>query len=191
MAANPITGVDVAVDRFTVVKISDGETINHNAIWPRPDGGPRTTNPPTTKYYKNVEPDPIDYDHRYSVTRGEPVAVDDPNAPFGHPDGVYVAEYTAVKRPNDELKLQVDAEFQRQVRLAFPDSENPATIIEAAGVIARKQAGTPISEAQQALLDSFIGMEDQISYMRTRQLALYANIDADEDYNLIVGWVAP
>jgi len=86
--------------------------------------------------------------------------------------------------------LQVDAEFQRQVRLQFPDSENPATIIEAAGVIARKQAGSPITEAQQAMLDGFIGMEDQISYMRARQVALYAAIDADEDYDITEGWVA-
>jgi len=113
----------------------------------------------------------------------------EPTPPEGHPSGVYTQTFETLLRPVDELKLQVDAEFQRQVRLQFPDSENPATIIEAAGVIARKQAGSPVSTAQQALLDSFVGMEDQISYMRARQVALYAAIDANQDYDLTDGWV--
>ena len=188
MSVNPITGVDVVNDRFVVQRISDGVLTTFHAIWPRPDGGPRTTNPPTTRYYKRVMAEPIAHDHRFATVVTETIVNADPPAEFGHPDGIYLISSLPVRRSDAELKLQVDAEFQRQVRLTFPDSENPATIIEAAGVIARKQAGTPITEAQQALLDGFIGMEDVISYMRQRQVALYAAIDADEDYDLTIGW---
>jgi hypothetical protein len=160
-----------------------------NAVWPRVDGGPLVGANPDLKYYKRVNADAPDADHRFTVNSTWGKVEADPVAAEGHPSGIYTQTFDVVRRPVDELKLQVDAEFQRQVRLQFPDSENPATIIEAAGVIARKQAGSPISEAQQALLDSFIGMEDQITYMRSRQVALYAAIDANQDYDLTDGWV--
>ena len=145
---------------------------------------------PDLKYYKRVNSEAPDADHRFTVNSSWGRVEADPVPPEGHPSGTYTQVFEIVRLPVADLKLQIDAEFQRQVRLQFPDSENPATIIEAAGVIARKQAGSPITEAQQALLDGFIGMEDQIACMRQRQIALYAAIDADEDYDITEGWVA-
>lgn len=189
MAVNPTTGIDPTVDRFAIFRVSTESYINMNAVWPRVDGGPLVGANPDLKYYKRVNSDAPDADHRFTVESTWGKVEADPVPPEGHPSGVYTQTFETVRRPVDELKLQVDAEFQRQVRLQFPDSENPATIIEAAGVIARKQAGSPVSAAQQALLDSFVGMEDQISYMRARQVALYAAIDANEDYDITDGWV--
>jgi hypothetical protein len=191
MSVNPTTGIDPTVDRFAIWRVSTSSYINMNAVWPRADGGQISGANPDFQYFKRVNLPAPDADHRFTVESVWGKVAIDPTPAVGLPMGTYQPEYTLVRRPVDELKLQVDAEFQRQVRLQFPDSENPATIIEAAGVIARKQAGSPISEAQQALLDSFIGMEDQISYMRARQLALYANIDAVEDYDLTDAWTAP
>jgi hypothetical protein len=189
MSTNPTTGINSAVDRFAIFRVSTESYINMNAVWPRVDGGPLVGANPDLKYYKRVNSDAPDADHRFTVNATWGKVEADPVPPEGHPSGIYTQAFETVLRPAAELKLQVDAEFQRQVRLQFPDSENPATIIEAAGVIARKQAGSPITDAQQALLDGFIGMEDQISYMRARQVALYAAIDANEDYDLTIGWV--
>jgi hypothetical protein len=190
MSANPETGIDVAVDRFAIWRVSTESYTNFNATWPRADGGQISGANPDFQYFKRVNLPAPDADHRFTVESVWGKVATDPAPAVGLPMGTYQPEYTLVRRPVDELKLQVDAEFQKQVRLTFPDSENPATIIEAAGVIARKQAGSPITEAQQALLDGFIGMEDVISYMRQRQVALYAAIDADEDYDLTIGWIA-
>jgi len=190
MAVNETTGIDPTVDRFAIWRVSTESYINMNAVWPRVDGGPLVGANPDLKYYKRVNGTAPDADHRFVVESTWGKVDTEPTPPEGHPSGIYTQTFDVVRRPVDELKLQVDAEFQRQVRLQFPDSENPATIIEAAGVIARKQAGSPISEAQQALLDSFIGMEDQITYMRQRQIALYAAIDANQDYDITDGWVA-
>lgn len=190
MAVNEITGIDPAVDRFAIWRVSTESFINLSATWPRVDGGPLVGGNPDFKYYKRVASEAPDADHRFTVSDSWEKVEASPAPPEGHPAGTYEQTYAVVRLPEEDLKLQVDAEFQRQVRLQFPDSENPATIIEAAGVIARKQAGTPITAAQQALLDSFIGMEDQISYMRARQEALHAAIEADEDYDITTGWMA-
>lgn len=187
---NPTTGIDPTIDRFAIWRVSTSSYINLNATWPRVDGGPINGLNPDLKYYKRVNSEAPDADHRFTVQSTWDKVDSDPVPPEGHPVGEYTQVFELVKLPAADLKLQVDAEFQRQVRLQFPDSENPATIIEAAGVIARKQSGTPITEAQQALLDSFIGTEDKIGQMRDRQLALYAAIDADEDYDITDGWVA-
>jgi hypothetical protein len=190
MTVNATTGINPLTDRFAIWRVSTESYINLNATWPRVDGGPLVGANPDLKYYKRVNSEAPDADHRFTVNSSWGRVEADPVPPEGHPSGTYTQVFDIVRLPVADLKLQVDAEFQRQVRLQFPDSENPATIIEAAGVIARKQAGSPITEAQQDLLDGFIGMEDQISYMRARQVALYAAIDADEDYDITEGWVA-
>jgi hypothetical protein len=191
MSTNPQTGIDPTIDRFAIFRTSTQSFINLNAVWPRTDGGPLVGANPDLKYYKRVTAQAPDADHRFTVEATWGKVDTEPTPPEGYPSGIYTQSFETIRRPVDELKLQVDSEFQRQVRLQFPDSENPATIIEAAGVIARKQAGSPVSPSQQAILDSFVGMEDQISYMRHRQIALYAAIDADEDYDITIGWTAP
>jgi hypothetical protein len=190
MTVNATTGIDSTVDRFAIWRVSTESYINLNATWPRVDGGPLVGANPDLKYYKRVNSEAPDADHRFTVNSSWGRVEADPTPAEGHPSGTYTQVFEIVRLPVADLKLQVDAEFQRQVRLQFPDSENPATIIEAAGVIARKQAGSPITEAQQDVLDGVIGMEDQISFMRARQVALYASIDADEDYDITEGWVA-
>src|SRR6056297_2525937 len=189
VTVNPETGIDADVDRFVVFPAGSDVSSHNNATWPRFDGGPISGGFVNgEKWYKKVESTPPTSDHRYTRTTTWGRVEADPAAASDYPAGTWEATHAVVRRPAEELKLQVDAEFQRQVRMTFPDSENPATIIEAAGVIARKQAGSPITTEQQTLLDSFIGMEDVIQTMRARQLALYAAIDADEDYDQTTGW---
>lgn len=190
MPVNETTGIDPEVDRFVVFMPGQVNSTAQNEPWPRFDGGPVNGGwPDGRKYYKKMPENPPPIDHRYSRVAEWGRVEADPEPPIGYPAGTWEASYTLVQRPVEELKLQIDAEFQRQVRLQFPDSENPATIIEAAGVIARKQAGSPITTEQQALLDSFIGMEDRIQFMRARQLELYAAAENGDDYDQSTGWV--
>lgn len=192
MAANPTTGIDAAVDRFAIYSVSGENFINLNATWPRPDGAALVGANPDLAYYKRVSSTVPDVDHRYTVETAWGRVDDSPakDPADGLPVGEYRQQHTAEKLPVDDLKLQVDSEFQRQVRLQYPDVENPSKMIEAAGVLARKQAGGVLTDAQEALLTSFIGLEDAISQMRERQNELYAAIDADEDYDITEGWSA-
>lgn len=192
MAVNPETGIDTAVDRFAIYSISGQNYINLNAQWPRVDGGALVGANPDLAYYKRVATETPDVDHRYTVetTWGRVDADPAVDPADGLPVGQYRQAHTPVKLSTADLKLQVDSEFQRQVRLQYPDVENPSKMIEAAGVLARKQAGGVLTEAQETLLQSFIGLEDAISQMRDRVTELYAAIDADEDYDITEGWTA-
>jgi len=201
MAVNPNTGIDPEVDRFLYVEAFDAATfdpddkstyrvLDYNESW-RADGEARNGANPRFMRFKKLPPEELSGDHRYTIVT-TPVMIVTGSLPITDsslPVGTYQITKAAVKLDAADLKLQVDTEFQQRVRLAFPDSENPATIIEAAGVIARKQNGSPITTKQQALLDSFVGMEDAISAMRARQVELYAAIDADEDYDITEGWI--
>lgn len=192
MPANPDTGIDHAVDRFAIKSVSGGNFINLNAQWPRVDGAAISGANPDLAYYKRVATDAPDVDHRYTVaTTWGPVDFDPAVSPAdGLPVGEYRQSHVATKLAVADLKLQVDTEFQRQVRLQYPDVENPSKMIEAAGVLARKQNGGVLTADQEALLASFIGLEDAISRMRDRVNELYAAIDADEDYDITEGWTA-
>lgn len=192
MPANPETGIDHAVDRFAIKSVSGGNFINLNAQWPRVDGAALVGANPNLAYYKRVATEVPDVDHRYNVdtTWGPVDFTPAVNPADGLPVGEYRQQHAPVKLSVADLKLQVDTEFQRQVRLQYPDVENPSKMIEAAGVLARKQSGAVLTADQEALLTSFIGLEDAISQMRDRVTELYAAIDADEDYDITEGWTA-
>lgn len=192
MSANPDTGIDHAVDRFAIKSVSGGNFINLNAQWPRVDGAAISGANPDLAYYKRVSAARPDIDHRHTTAEvWAPVDFTPAVSPSsGLPVGEFRQSFTITKLNAVDLKLQVDTEFQRQVRLQFPDVNNPSKMVEAAGVLARKQSGAVLTDAQQALLDSFIGLEDAISQMRARQTELYDAIDADEDYDITEGWTA-
>ena len=151
MAVNPETGIDPAVDRFAIYSVSGGNFINLNAVWPRVDGAALSGANPDLAYYKRVPSDAPDIDHRFTTaaTWGR-VDFDPAVLPSsGLPVGEYRQSYTTSKLAVADLKLQVDSEFQRQVRVQFPDVENPAKVVEAAGVLARKQSGAVLTPAHQ------------------------------------------
>lgn len=191
MPANPETGIDPGTDRFVVWQESSQTFVNLGAMWPRFDGGAIQGINPDFRYYWRVEVPPPDVDHRFTIaTVWGRIDFDPPVDPNdGLPVGEYKQQHSIVKLSPAKLKLQVDAEFQRQVRFQFPDVENPAQLVEVAGALARKQAGSPLTAEQQATLDRFIAREDAIAQLRARQVELYAAIDADEDYDILDGWV--
>lgn len=192
MSANPDTGIDAEVDRFAIKSVSGGNLINLNATWPRIDGDAIVGGNPDLAYYKRVTSSSPDVDHRFTVASVWAAVDFSPvvSTSTGLPVGEYRQTHTATKLDPADLKLQVDSEFQRQVRVQYPDVENPSKMIEAAGVLARKQDGGVLTTEQQALLASFIGLEDAISQMRDRVTELYAAIDADEDYDITEGWTS-
>jgi len=188
MAVNPTTGIDPVVDRFVIWKVSTSQFINMNASWIRFDGGPIDPPNPDLQYFKKVSGTPPDVDHRFTLTTeyGKVSTVQAPAA--GLPQGTYEAQYTLTKLPVADLKAQVDTEFQKQVRTQFPAVEDPSRLLLAAGALARKQDGATLTADQEAIIDAVKVNEDSIKQIEARRQALYAAIDADEDYDITDGW---
>lgn len=190
MAVNPETGIDPEVDRFAVWQESQQRytKLSPPAKWPRSDGGQIVGANPDFKYYKFVTVDRPDVDHRYTIDTASAKVNFDPEPADGLPKGEYKDSHTIVKLPVEDLKAQVDTEFQRQVQLAFPTINTPSLLIEAADAVTRKQDGATLTSDQQAVLTAINASGDAVAQLRARKAALYAAIDADEDYDIEAGW---
>ena len=188
MAVNPTTGIDPVVDRFVIWRVSTSQFTNMNATWPRTDGGELVGANPDFQYFKKATGSPPDADHRFTMTTqyGKVPTVPVPEA--GLPQGTYEAQYTLTKLSTADLKAQVDTEFQKQVRTQFPAVEDPSRLLLAAGALARKQDGATLTADQEAIIDAVKVNEDSIKQIEARRQALYAAIDADEDYDITDGW---
>lgn len=190
MTLNVTTGIDPAVDRFVIWRVSTSQFTNMNATWPRTDGGAIVGGNPDFQYFKKVTSTPPDYDHRFTLETEFGKVPTTPTPAEGLPVGTYEAVYTLVKLPVEDLKIQVENEFQHQLTLQFPQTNNPAVLIEAADALARKDSGAVLTEEQQAKIDAILGVGDVLSQLRARQAELNAAIDADEDYDITIGWVS-
>lgn len=186
MTLNVITGIDQEVDRFVIKLASTGGIINYNAHWPRLDGGAVSGGNPDYKYYKRVANDPPQIDHRYEL-QSEDVFTDITPAPAeGLPVGTFGAVYTPVKLDTNTLLAQIESEYQRQVRLQFPETENPSTIIQVGGILIKQQAGAVVTSAEEALIVAFVATKDKIAQLATRRGELMTAAEADEDYDLTI-----
>lgn len=190
MPAHPETGVDPVVDRFAIYDTSISDYTHKTAVWPVSDGGPIEGGNPNRLWYKRQPTPKPEHDHRWSVDTEWNNVDTDPAAPAGHPRGVYLESHTLVKRPVETLKAQVLDETKRQFALRFPQQDSIMELSEVADALARKEAGLSLTPAQTAILEAMIGVGDVVSQLRARQAALNAAIDADEDYDLSVGWPA-
>ena len=189
MTVNVVTGIDAAVDRFVIFRVSTSQITNMNATWPRTDGGPLVGANPDFRYFKKVNSTPPDIDHRYTLTTTQGMVDASPAAAEGHPYGTYETIYELVKLPIADLKAQVDTEFQKQVRSQFPAVEDPSRLLLAAGALARKQDGATLTTDQEAIIDAVKANEDAIKQIESRRQALHSAIDADADYDITEGWV--
>lgn len=190
MTLNTETGIDPVVDRFVIWQVSTSQFTNMNATWPRTDGGAIVGGNTDFQYFKKVTSTPPDYDHRFTLETEFGKVLATPSPSEGLPVGTYEAAYTLNKLPSADLKLQVENEFQHQLQLQFPQTNNPAVLIEAADALARKDSGAVLTDEQQAKIDAILGVGDVLSQLRSRQAELNASIDADEDYDITTGWVA-
>ena len=188
MAVNATTGVDPEVDKFAIWDNATNQYLNLQASWPRPDGGPIVGGNPDRKYYKRVNVEKPDADHRYTIATVWNKSDTSPAPPEGHPSGTYSPTHTATKLSAEDLKIQVETEFQRQLQLLFPASQNPAVLLEGAGAIIRKTNNAQLTTEQQSKLDTVVTVDDAIATLRVRQAELNAAIDADEDYDITDGW---
>lgn len=191
MAANPQTGIDPEVDRFAVVRLSDGVIINPNSIWPRVDGGPIVGGNPDIAYFKRVLSDAPPVDHRFTTQTTWTVIDADPLPAEGYPRGTYEQSHAAVKLPNADLKIQVETKFQDIVQAWFPSQNDPAVLVEAADALVRKGNNAALTEAQQTTLDNINAIGVAMAANRARQAELIAAIDADQDYDIEEGWTLP
>lgn len=189
MTLNVITGIDPDVDRFVIWCPSTSQFTNMDATWPRTDGGALVGANPDFRYYKKVAAEAPDVDHRFTLTTTYVKTDTVPTPAEGLPFGTYSAVCDLVKLPNEDLKAQVETEFQRQLQLQFPQTSNPAVLIEAADALARKDAGAVLTADQQLKIDAIVVTGDVVARLRARQAELNVAIDNDKDYDITTGWV--
>jgi hypothetical protein len=189
MAAHPLTGVDRDSDRFVVRLASTNQIINHNALWPVLDGGPIEGGNVDWKYYKKVDQPSPPMDHRYYPVTVNSFTDTTPAPAVGYPSGTFGGVTTAVKRPLETLLAQIESEFQRQVRLQFPDTENPATLLLAAKALAKRQTGAVLTADETASLDAVTAVGDAVDQLVARRQELIDAATAGDDYDLTV-WPA-
>jgi hypothetical protein len=185
MALNTETGIDAAVDRFVVKLLSTGQVINQNAVWPRADGGVAGINP-DWQYFKKVDQAQPPIDHRFTLSTVNDFTLTAPAPVAGLPVGTYGATYTPVKRELPELLAQIETEYQRQVRLQFPETENPSTIVNVGGILIKQQSGAVLTEAETATLAAFVAVRDALVQLAVRRQELIDAAAADEDYDITV-----
>jgi hypothetical protein len=185
MALNTETGIDAAVDRFVVKLLSTNQPINYDAVWPRNDGGVAGINPDWL-YFKKVAGNPPPADHRFSVVQEWGFTLTSPAPVAGLPVGTYGPTYTLVKRELPELLAQIETEYQRQVRLQFPETENPSTIVNVGAILIKQNAGAALTESETATLAAFVTVGDKIAQLATRRQELIDAATADEDYDITV-----
>jgi len=183
MAVNPTTGIDYEVDRFVIKILSSGQIINLNATWPRTDGGAIQGGNPDYQYFKKQNGDQPQIDHRYSLEETTAFTLTTPAPAEGLPVGAYGITYTPVKRPLETLLIQIETEFQRQVRIQFPDTENPATLLLAAKALAKRQTGAVLAADETASLDAVTSVGNAVDQLVARRQELIDAATADEDYD--------
>ena len=198
MALNPTTGIDYDTDRFVIRLVSTGQIINLNAVWPRTDGGAVSGANPDRAYYKKVSVPGPDADHRFRVSSVSQCLDFDPvlNPGDGLPVGEYSPSYTLTPLTIDELKLQIETQFQTELRKAFPAIEDPALLVEAADAITRKQNGNALTPEQEERLTRVLGLGNALAQLRTRQAELNVAAEAfsaDPEseagiYDIEAGW---
>lgn len=186
MALNPTTGIDPVVDRFAIKVLSSGQIINLNATWPRTDGGAIQGGNPDYQYFKKQNGEQPQIDHRYSLEETTAFTLTTPAPAEGLPVGTYGSTYTPVKRPLETLLAQIESEFQRQVRLQFPDTENPATLLLAAKALAKRQTGAVLTSEETASLNAVAAVGDAVDQLVTRKAELIAAATTGDDYDLTV-----
>jgi hypothetical protein len=195
MAQNSTTGIDPAVDRFVQVSVPDlglfdvadpatYNVTNFNAVWPRADGAALSGANPNILYFKKVDTEKPVVDHRYVLITTPTMTLADPVPAEGLPVGEYGQIHTPQKLSVEILKAQVETAFQFELRKRFPDSANPAVLLEAADAITRSQAGAALTTGEQAVLDDVTAVGDAVKQLRAKQAEFNAAIDADLDYDI-------
>jgi hypothetical protein len=183
---NQTTGIDPEVDRFVIYRVSTQSYTNMNATWPRTDGGQLVGANPDFEYYKKATPTPPDVDHRFTLTTTFGRVPITPTPAVGLPQGSYEAQYELVRLPLEDLIAQIETEYQRQVRLQFPETENPSTIVNVGGILIKQHAGAVLTNAEQQTLTTFVSTRDKIVLLAERRAELVAAATADQDYDLTV-----
>ena len=188
MAVNETTGVDPEVDRFAIYRVSTEGYINLSATWPRIDGGPLVGGDPDLKYYKRTNIAPPDADHRFSVAAQWGKVDAEPAPPEGHPAGTYQPAYTLTKLSIEELKAQIETEFQRQVEMHIPATAVPSDLASQIDAIARKQGGASLTPRQESKRQNAIAIGDVLAQLEARRDELFEDAEEGRDYDLTTGW---
>ena len=198
MAVNPNTGIDPEVDRFVYIEAFDSATfdpndpstyrvLNFNESW-RADGEPRTGTNPRFMRFKKLPDDTAEADHRFTINSTPEMLVTGslPVTDSSLPVGTYQVRQEAVKRPLEDLLAQIETEYQRQVRLQFPQSDDPALLLMGAGSLVQRQEGASLTQDDIERLSRVVTVGDRLKQLEARKNELVAAATADEDYDLTV-----
>lgn len=206
LVTNPDTGLIYdtenpnapGVSRFAIKKVSTNAVINTNAKWLRNDGAQGEGVSADLAYYLKVDEAAPDADHRFKILSEWQLF---PYSPAQDPaDGLPVGEYKPVHTLTpleiEDLNLQIENQFQVELRKAFPSIEDPALLVEAADAITRKQNGVVLSTEQEDRLTRVLGLGTAVAQLRTRQAELIAAAEAfaaDPEseagiYDIEAGW---
>jgi hypothetical protein len=189
MPANPTTGVDPVADRFVIWRESTQQYTNMNATWPRVDGGPIEGGNPDYQYFKKVAGSPPDVDHRFTLTTAFAKVEAAQTPPAGHPAGTYEPQFVLTKLTADELKAQVETEFQRQVSLIIPATHIPSELAATLDAVIRKQDGAVLTDKQDGKRVAVKSIGEKLTQLEARKDELFTAIDFDQDYDITV-WPA-
>ena len=187
MAVNELTGIDRENDRFVLFLPGQTNSVNANAMWPRTDGGPVNggfTN--GDQYYKKVTVEPPATDHRYTVTAVYGKVNTVPTPPAGYPVGTWQAVYTVTPLPLADLLTQIESEYDRQVRLQLPQTNNNAAVALVGGLVIRQQSGASLTSEETALLEQYVDVANKVAQLRVRYQELVDAATAGDDYDLTI-----
>jgi hypothetical protein len=92
--------------------------------------------------------------------------------------------YAVVRRELNELLAQIESAYQEQVRLQFPETENPSTIIQVGGILIKQQSGAVLTASEVTMRDAFVAIKDKVQQLAERRAQLMASATANEDYDL-------
>jgi len=153
---------------------------------------------PDLAYFKKVTVPRPDADHRFRV---ESVSAPVPFVPAvdpasGLPVGEFKATHTLYPLTVEDLKRQIETQFQLELRKQFPALEDPALLIAGADASIRKSNGSALTPEQDETLTRIQGLGDAVTQLRARQAELNAAAEAftadPEDpagiYDITEGW---
>jgi hypothetical protein len=173
--------VDVVATRWAVLRISTGEIISRNAVWPRADGGPIVGLDPDYVYLLHVNSTPPDYDSRLYFLQGtETVDAEDNEIRL---------TYDAVKRPLEEQIVAAEnvetEQLQRHLRL---EREALETRLMLGALIKFVLDNMTMPPKVRTMADEYAAKAIKLFKNRDRLAVILADIEAGREPDLDAGW---
>lgn len=168
-------------DRYVLFRISTGETINANAIYPEGGGDPVPGLDPDLVYLHKVETARPDYDPRYFIQ----TKTETPNIE----DGIWNIVYGTTKRDLADIEVaaaNVEANANQNL---LPYERQLKTMILGLGVLFRQLDAQTLTAKETAVKDQVMSLAVKVWRNDDTLKALLAQITSGEEPDLDnAGW---